>query len=427
MIPTCIDLFAGCGGLSLGLHRAGFNSILAIESHPDAFATYNSNLIQTGLVGVQWPEWLSVAPTDIVDLVVNHKKDLATLRGQVDLVAGGPPCQGFSTNGRRDPDDPRSRMVEAYLEIVSIVRPRLVLFENVRGFLSMPHSDNETYSETVNRRLSDLDYDTWSHLLIASDWGVPQNRPRFICIAAIKDSTPGINPFERLRTARRKFLAQRGLWPGPTTVHEAISDLVFDSSNPSPDPDWGSRGFFTVELRFDLEATNYQRLMRTTASSQPTDRRIARHSSATISRFEKILQTCRPGFSLRPIDRSRLGMGKRSVTPLAADQPAPTVTTLPDDFIHYTDPRTLSVREQARLQSFPDWYSFQGPYTSGGRQRRHACPRYTQVGNAVPPLLAEALGETLFDILSNQEPSQLPNIPEVGKETGSVLDEFLHS
>ena len=427
MIPNCIDLFAGCGGLSLGLHRAGFNTTIALEAHPDAFSTYHSNLIQTGLVGARWPEWLSVAPTDVVDLVMNHKKDLATLRGTVDLVAGGPPCQGFSTNGRRDPDDPRSRMVEAYLEIVSIVRPRLILLENVRGFVSMPHSDGGTYAESVNRRLSKLEYDTWSEMLLASDWGVPQSRPRFICIAAVKDSLPGINPFERLRTARRSFLSQRGLWPGQTTVREAISDFALDGQNPTPDPEWGARGFSAVELRFDLELTNYQRLMRTGSRCQPTDRRVARHSRATIERFQQILETCRPGVSLRPADRNRLRLGKRSVTPLDADQPAPTVTTLPDDFIHYTDPRTLSVREHARLQSFPDWFSFQGPYTSGGLQRRLACPRYTQVGNAVPPLLAEALGEMLLGILSDQETSQLPDVPKVCKEIGTVIYEVLHS
>lgn len=426
-MPTCIDLFAGCGGLSLGLHRAGFTSIMAVEVHPDAFATYNTNLIRTGRVGAKWPEWLPIGPNDIVHLVDNHKSDLATLCGRVDLVAGGPPCQGFSTNGRRDPDDPRSRMVDAYLEVVSIVRPRAILFENVRGFLSMPHSSGETYSDTVHQRLSDLGYDVWYDMLVASDWGVPQTRPRYICIGAIKGSLPGIHPFERLRTARRTFLTQKGLWPGPTTVHDAISDLVFDTRNPAPDPDWGYKGFPAIELRFDLEVTNYQQLMRTTLWSQPTDRRVARHSRATIDRFQEILATCRPGVCLSPLDRTRLSLGKRSITPLAVDQPAPTVTTLPDDFIHYTDPRTLSVREQARLQSFPDWFSFRGPYTSGGRQRRHACPRYTQVGNAVPPLLAEALGETLFCLLSDQQFAQLPNIPEVCEEIGTVADEVLHS
>ena len=96
-------------------------------------------------------------------------------------------------------------------------------------------------------------------------------------------------------------------------------------------------------------------------------------------------------------------MGKRTTTPLDGQAPAPTVTTLPDDLVHYSDPRTMSVREHARLQSFPDWFSFRGPYTSGGSQRRRACPRYTQVGNAVPPLLAEGLGETLIGLLADQK------------------------
>ena len=116
-----------------------------------------------------------------------------------------------------------------------------------------------------------------------------------------------------------------------------------------------------------------------------------------------ILETCPRGTSLRPSDRERLGIGKRSTTPLDGTAPSPTVTTLPDDLVHYCDPRAMSVREHARLQSFPDWFSFRGPYTAGGPGRRVACPRYTQVGNAVPPLLAEAIGETLASLLIDQE------------------------
>ena len=400
--------------------------MMAIESHPDAFSTYNSNLIQTGLASGQWPEWLAVGPCDVVELAKKHRSNLANLRGKVDLVAGGPPCQGFSMNGRRDPADPRSRMVESYLDVVSILGPRLVLLENVRGFVSMSHPHGGTYSGVVNDRLNELGYEIWSDTLVASDWGIPQARPRYICIAAKQGSLPGIDPFERLRTARRNFLSVRGLWPGPTTVRQAISDLALDGCNSTPDPEWGPRGFKSVTLRTHAEATAYQRLMRSGCQSQPTDRRIARHSASTTSRFQEILATCQRGVGLRLADRKRLGMGKRSTTPLDGDRPAPTVTTLPDDLIHYSDPRTLSVRELARLQSFPDWFSFHGPYTSGGAQRRHACPRYTQVGNAVPPLLAEAIGETLLGLLADQKTSQQANISKVREEIGAEVREVLN-
>ena len=375
---------------------------MAVESHADAFETYRTNLIETGLVGSDWPDWLEQAPTDAVEMVTTYAVEISSLRGKVDLIAGGPPCQGFTTNGRRDPDDPRSRMVNTYLDIVERVMPRLVLLENVRGFVSMPHTSGGTYVEAVARRFDEIGYESWDEVVKASDWGVPQRRPRYLCIAAPKGSLPGVEPFERLRTARRAFLSVRGLWPGPTTVGEALSDFALGGA-PARDPEWGHRGFKAVERRCDGPLTAYQRLMRAGTDSQPKDRRIARHVRATVERMQRILDTCARGRSLGPGDRKRLGMGKRSTTPLDEAAPSPTVTTLPDDLVHYAEPRTMSVREHARLQSFPDWFAFRGPYTAGGPGRRTACPRYTQVGNAVPPLLAEAIGETLVSLLVDQE------------------------
>ena len=405
-----MDLFAGCGGLSLGLHAAGFQCVAAIEAHRDAFETYRTNLIDTGLVGDGWPNWLDVGPCDVVTLAAEHRQRLAGLRGEVDLIAGGPPCQGFSTNGRRDPDDPRSRMVGAYLAVVEQVRPPLVLLENVAGFVSMKNAGSVTYAEVVRSRLNELGYEVWDDVVLASDWGVPQRRPRYICVAATRGSLPGIHPFERLRTERRGFLTARGLWPGPTTTRDALSDFERNGVAPALDPEWGAEGFTAVERRPDGGLSPYQHLMRRGSTDPPTDRRLARHSPAIVARLHEILATCRRGVSLRPHDRERLGMGKRSITPLDGQAPAPTITTLPDDFVHYSDARTMSVREHARLQSFPDWFSFRGPYTSGGPRRRIACPRYTQVGNAVPPLLAEAIGESLLGLLADQELPQLAHV-----------------
>ena len=104
-MPKYLDLFAGCGGLSLGLTASGFESIAAIESHPDAFQTYKKNLLDTGRGGKDWPDWLPREANDINHIVRLYTNELRGLRGTLDLIAGGPPCQGFSTNGRRDPDD----------------------------------------------------------------------------------------------------------------------------------------------------------------------------------------------------------------------------------------------------------------------------------------------------------------------------------
>ncbi len=419
-VGTCMDLFAGCGGLSLGLHAAGFDCLMALEAHPDAFETYRRNLIDEGLVGDAWPDWLDVGANDVVQIAREHAEDLAALRGEIDLVAGGPPCQGFSLNGRRDPADPRSQMVAAYLDIVALVEPRLVLFENVRGFVSMRHPDGGTYSEAVRNRLDELGYDVWDDVLPASEWGVPQRRPRYLCIAATRGTLPGIDPFARLRAARKDFLSARGLWPGPTPSRDALSDLSLCKDEPAQDPEWGAQGFFAVERSDTADLTPYQRLMRQDSDRQPTDRRVARHRPVTVERFRTVLSTCTPGVCLRPADRERLGIGKRSTTPLDSCVPAPTVTTLPDDLIHYSQPRTMSVREHARLQSFPDWFSFCGPYTAGGLGRRDACPRYTQVGNAVPPMLAEAVGETLAGLLADYCRPQLPDAVKVRKEVRPV-------
>ena len=418
-MPSFIDLFAGCGGLSLGLTNAGFACRFAIESHPDAFATYRRNLIEGAAGSHDWPEWLEIAPHDVVSLATERRSHLASLRGTVDLIAGGPPCQGFSTNGRRNPDDPRSRMVEAYLDIVELVQPSLVLIENVRGFTSMPHSSGGSYADAVKQKLADLGYDAWADVLMAADFGVPQRRPRYICIAARKGSLPGIDPISRVRTARHKFLRSKGL-VAPITAAEAISDLALNGRLPRPDPEWGTRGFAAVARSDETELSHYQRLMRKKCAGQPSDRRIPRHSETTAQRMRQILDTCAAGHNITPADRRRLGIGKRATTPLDAHAPAPTVTTLPDDLIHYSEPRTMSVRELARLQSFPDWFSFEGPYTSGGPRRQIACPRYTQVGNAVPPLLAEAIGETLLGLLREQKLAEQPDVPLLREKIGSV-------
>lgn len=401
MAPKCIDLFSGCGGLSLGLTNAGFFTEFAVEAHPDAFETYRSNLLDRPKSRHGWPQWLEKRAWRAEDLLSHHAEDLYKLRGQIDLLAGGPPCQGFSMNGLRRPDDPRSQMVDVYLEYVEIVRPRLVLLENVVGFRSMRHRTGGTYSDYVMRQLDDLGYDTWADTLRAADWGVPQRRPRFVLVAALKGSLPGIDPMQRTRVARKAFLAVRGLGPGHTSARSALSDLEEGDAALELDAEWGHLGFKSLR-RSRLPATPYQRLMRTGGSGQTDNLRLPRHGAASIERMQDILENCERGVCLRPDDRQRLGIRKRSTTPLDPDAPSPTISTLPDDFVHYSRPRAMTVREHARLQSFPDWFSFKGPYTTGGSGRQDACPRFTQVGNAVPPLLAEALGEMLQGLLAVQ-------------------------
>lgn len=284
----------------------------------------------------------------------------------------------------------------------------------------MPHANGGNYDEAAKARLQELGYDVWSDVLIATDYGVPQKRPRFILIAAISGSLPGVDPMSRLKASRKRFLSDQGIDRVPVSAGDALSDFALQGSKPRPDPEWGARGYGAVSR--GKATSNYQKLMRAGQSKQPSDCRLARHSEKTVARFSRILETCPRGRSLSPKDRLRLGIGKRSTTPLHEDMPAPTVTTLPDDIIHYADPRSLTVRELARLQSFPDWFAFCGPYTTGGERRKSACPRFTQIGNAVPPLLAEAIGRVLLGLLADQQPVKFRNLPQYSTKIGPEPD-----
>lgn len=420
MKPKCIDLFSGCGGLSLGLQQAGFEHLFAIEAHPHAFATYHYNLVAGKAYQDQWPDWLEQKAHDILDVIEHKQRQLKQLRGSVDLVAGGPPCQGFSMNGRRDPNDPRSRLINAYFDFVRLVRPRVVLLENVQGFASMPHEAFGSYPEFAQAKLKELGYVSFETIVLASDFGVPQRRPRYLLIGMRGDDLSGINPVERLRVQRKKFLHHVGLGLRPIAVSDALYDLQTENANLTEDPDFGSRGFKALEYKAPKVKTAYVRLMRDGWPGKPSDMRLARHSEKVVARFQDILSNCEKGRSISAKDRERFGIKKRSLTPLDRNAPAPTITTLPDDLIHYSEPRTMTVREHARIQSFPDWFRFQGPYTTGGARRKQDCPRYTQVGNAVPPLLARAVGEAIASILSDQDLRNPPESPQVTEKIATV-------
>ena len=177
MLHTFVDLFAGCGGLSLGMQNAGWTLKFAVEQHKHAFNTYQTNLVSPIGAPVDWPSWLPQEPHDIVAMLEEHRNELCDMQGTVDLLAGGPPCQGFSTNGRRRQDDPRNLLVASYLEMVSLIMPKMVLLENVRGFTSMRHKEADSFSSYVASTLETLGYDVWSQLIKAADSGVPQVGP----------------------------------------------------------------------------------------------------------------------------------------------------------------------------------------------------------------------------------------------------------
>lgn len=409
-----IDLFAGCGGLSLGLVQAGWKGLFAVEKAQDAFKTFRHNLIDGPLNAFEWPKWLKVEPMTTGMLLSQYPSHLAALQGQVDLLAGGPPCQGYSFAGSRDPDDPRNKLYLEYLEVVSLVQPRFLLFENVRGFgtgfvvqdSSGVVSRTPSHAELVTKELTELGYKVFAEALVSAEAGIPQPRKRLVLLA-VKDNDPALDRlgkqdfFEIFKSILPVFRESKGLpGTGITTSRMALSDLETSDKTLIECQDSPILGFKQAEYRDPQTASPYQLLLRAgmERNACPNSMRLARHQPHIRERFSKILKTCLPGRTLSPRDRELFGMRKHALTPLAADDLAATITTLPDDILHYKEARILTVREMARLQSFPDWYEFHGQYTTGGKERKNSCPRYTQVGNAVPPLLAEALGTTLMKL-----------------------------
>jgi len=408
---TFVDLFAGCGGLSLGLMMAGWKGLAAVEKDSLAFETLRFNLIEGGRGWIyDWPDWLPKKPCNVRVFRRKYEEEIAALNGQVTLIAGGPPCQSFSLAGRRNKGDPRNHLFKAYVEIVDLVRPRLLLLENVHGiaieFNKKRRSQENTggrrprpYSARIKEALEEIGYEVYPGLVRAVDYGVPQFRPRYIMVGVDTRrgyDLEGIAPFLMLSSQREAFLESKSIpVDRPVTVHDAISDLEARGKGLVDCLD--RPGF--EQVAYAGPRTHYQRLLRDGCDgTAPNSMGMARHRPKTTERFERILSTCRRGVQLCKADRERFGLKKHCVVPLDGDRPCHTLTTLPDDILHYAEPRILTVREFARLQSFPDWFEFKGKYTTGGDRRVKECPRYTQVGNAVPPLFAEFLGLVLHQL-----------------------------
>ncbi len=394
-----IDLFSGCGGISLGLFNAGFQGVFAIEKHPDAFKTLRHNLIDTHK-HFDWPSWLALENWDINELLRKKREKLNELKGKIDLVVGGPPCQGFSFAGKRQEADKRNTLIHSYLKFVEIVQPRVIMFENVRGFTlkfsKYKKQGKVPYSEIVLSRLHELGYtDAHGEMVNFVDYGVPQRRQRFVVIATRENLSNEI--FSTLKANKTQFLMSKGLKPKISTS-EALSDLEKQHGTvTSPD----TRNFLAGTT--NSRGTNFQNYLRLFNEEKyvPDSHRFVNHTLDIQAVFEMLLKNAPRNRSLRGDERLLFGVKKRSLTILDPSEPAPTLTTIPDDCLHYSEPRVMTVRECARLQTFPDWFEFKGPYTAGGKGRVTHAPRYTQVGNAVPPLFAEQLGIAIQMVLYN--------------------------
>jgi DNA (cytosine-5-)-methyltransferase len=393
-IMKYIDLFAGSGGLSLGLYNAGLHGIFAVERNKDAFSTLKYNLIERKK-HFSWPDWLEMKNWDINELLEVHSRELATLNGSVDLVVGGPPCQGFSMAGKRKNDDIRNQLMHSYIEFIKLVQPTMLFFENVQGFTIefKDHKDKQKYSDVLVSELHKLGYNLDYKIVTMSEYGVPQNRKRFILFAS-KNGAYEIF-FEELFKNKECFLRDRGL-KIPITIFQAINDLKKGHGEvDSKDTKAFKNG------KYGRATSTYQKLMRNNIErgALPDSHRFAKHKSETIDLFKRLMTASKKSIRITPSMNLVEGLKKRGVTPLKKNSICNTLTSIPDDYIHYDEPRIMTVREHARIQSFPDDYEFKGPYTTGGERRKTDVPRYTQVANAVPPLFAEQVGLTLLKII----------------------------
>ncbi len=403
---TYIDLFAGCGGLSLGLYNSGlWKGKFAIEKSPDAFETLNYNLIEKKN-HFEWPNWLPKQNHDINEVIKNHKNNLKSLRGEIDLVAGGPPCQGFSTAGRRIEGDSRNELIKSYIKFIRLVQPKVIFFENVKGFTQKFDKNKimgKIYSEYVTNALEydspkgDFQgYKVEGKLIDFSEFGIPQKRTRFILVGIRKDIANQVNPksfFNQIQKQKEAFLIKKGI--GLTnSLEDAISDLLKINEVISPDTK-----SFTAGLYNPIQSS-YQKLLRNNVYSEiPDSHRFAKHNTQTLLKLDFILKNAQKNKTLSNELKEKFNLKKRTVIPLSGKTPTPTITTLPDDYIHYCEPRIFTVREYARIQSFNDWYEFKGKYTTGGKRRTQEVPRYSQIGNAIPPLFGEQAGFILNQII----------------------------
>lgn len=403
-----IDLFAGCGGLSLGLYNSKkWEGFFAVEKNQDAFATLEHNLI-TANNHFDWPDWLPQTNHDIKELTQIYEQQLRELRGDIDLVVGGPPCQGFSFAGKRRESDERNKLIESYVKFIRLVQPKVIFFENVKGFTQRFKKNKikgRIYSDYVKKALRRQSkvfgyqgYDVYGELVDFSEFGIPQKRTRFILIGVRNDlADDNFSPkqfFKILRDSRYDFFQKKGIGHG-TSLAEAISDLTITKLVPSKDtPN------FTTSFYRKAES-NYQKLLRNGYGEKiPDSHRFANHKESTVKRFKYFIDNAEKGKPISKQIKEKFNIKKRTIVPLSGKIPAPTLTTLPDDYIHYSEPRIFTVREYARIQSFNDWYEIKGKYTTGGKQRVLEVPRYSQLGNAIPPLFGEQAGLVLDKIVS---------------------------
>ena len=459
-----IDLFAGCGGLSLGFESEGFKLGFAVEKSDMAAETFYHNLIKPLKLESDWKKYLNksseqklesglyvgetISLLENTNLIDKLKKNL----GPVSLVVGGPPCQGFSMAGRRNPKDHRNQLPWQFLEYVEIFQPKAVLMENVVGMRRdfVKHNMDSPFKMIKNILEKGVGNDDNSPQYIVQElqlnamhYGVPQHRPRVFLLGIRKD----IAEAKRLTATEDiwhssdyyKGCIGSDLCPQPTikgkkvlSVSDAIGDLYDTSIDNSHYLNIiNQKSAFKKVVKpkyYELKNHNlrkhsdkikrrfqlYQYFSKNDISTKVFN--LASKYNATKNKDIYNQLVCAidkaPFPALSPdkqiIANSKkelinsimeLETKKHSQRPLKENSPSPTVVSIPDDVIHPISARTMTVREQARFQSFPDYFEFRSKETTGGVKRKVDVPQYTQVGNAVPPLMAKAIANHIKNLI----------------------------
>lgn len=438
-----IDLFCGAGGCSEGLIQAGFEILFSSDISDMVEQTYRHRHEQLGLIQ-GYNTWFE--REDIRNLTGkriwhrinqlewfnNGEREVPTT---IDLMIGGPSCQGFSRAGRRDKSDPRNMLFGEYVRVINEVQPRYIVLENVEGFMDMQfvgyvgitgkeYPDGSITPDILRSELSEIGYHTLEpKILNAADYGVPQRRNRAIFI--------GYKEGERIPNYPEPILSKEE----HLTIKDAIGDLITDKSI--------KRRINRKKSKYQIESNN-GRTPGSDGKPIPALRQVTCTEMSNMTQIVKerfsLFRQGETGTSLRKrvlaegIDISdkyalielccdKLQMTAEQVVELFGcakatndqvdilltkknirqrwnqNQPAATVVSIPDDYISPWEDRTFSVREMARCQSFDDSFEFLGKRTTGGILRRTEVPQYTQVGNAVPPLLAKAIVTEILNVL----------------------------